>query len=162
MYELGTRRMTVERVGHGTRTGSFAQLVKHRLDRGEGPSVAGQQLAARTPKTALIVGATVGEALRVEVRNRDDEAVGVGQLCPALAIAFRVTAVAVDDEDDRRRCRHQRREMRRAFYAGAWAMLMMTIAQGEDDVSLEEGASMLHRLKGELELFALMNSGGIE
>jgi hypothetical protein len=48
----------------------------------------------------------------------------------------------------------QRREMRRAFYAGAYGMLMgAAFGPGEEDVSEEEGVAMFEAWRKELEAF---------
>lgn len=47
----------------------------------------------------------------------------------------------------------QRQEMRRAFYAGAWAMLCAFREIGEDSVSEDEGVAVMERLKTEVETF---------
>jgi hypothetical protein len=48
----------------------------------------------------------------------------------------------------------QRREMRRAFYAGAYGMLMgAAFGPGEEDVSEEEGVAMFEAWRRELEAF---------
>jgi hypothetical protein len=48
----------------------------------------------------------------------------------------------------------QRSEMRRAFYAGAYGMLMgAAFGPGEEDVSEEEGVAMFEAWRKELEAF---------
>ncbi len=54
----------------------------------------------------------------------------------------------------------QRSEMRRAFYAGAWAMLMGCSSIGETSVTEEEGVAMLESWKKECERFYLMMNMG--
>ncbi len=47
----------------------------------------------------------------------------------------------------------QRREMRRAFYGGAWAALTLMVDLGEPSVSVDEGADGLDRLLRECVAF---------
>lgn len=47
----------------------------------------------------------------------------------------------------------QRREMRRAFYAGAVALFSLVQALGDEDISEEAGAKALEALQAELESF---------
>ncbi len=48
----------------------------------------------------------------------------------------------------------QRREMRRAFYSGFWAMLNMGVAMADADLPDDDGAAELARLAKECERFA--------
>lgn len=43
----------------------------------------------------------------------------------------------------------QRKEMRRAFYAGVWAMFQVAKELGEDSVSEEEGVKTLEEIEAE-------------
>lgn len=47
----------------------------------------------------------------------------------------------------------QEQEMRRAFYAGCWAMLQTCEAIGADDVSEEAGVAILEELDAECRRF---------
>jgi hypothetical protein len=49
--------------------------------------------------------------------------------------------------------RVQVNEMRKAFYSGCAAMLELTLVASAEDRSVEEGAAMMSRLKGELDAF---------
>lgn len=54
----------------------------------------------------------------------------------------------------------QRREMRRAFYAGAMVMLEMCSSVGDPSISEDEGFAMLESWRKEGERFvAMMNMG---
>jgi hypothetical protein len=54
----------------------------------------------------------------------------------------------------------QVQEMRRAFYAGAWAMLVGCKSVGNDDVTEDEGVAQLESWRKECERFvAMMNMG---
>lgn len=55
----------------------------------------------------------------------------------------------------------QRQEMRRAFFAGAWAILQAMKALGDDGVSEDAGVNVLERWEAEMRLFqALVSRGG--
>jgi hypothetical protein len=48
----------------------------------------------------------------------------------------------------------QRKEMRRSFYAGAMAVLSITINIGDDAISEDAGVAMIEGLHQETQLFA--------
>ncbi len=55
---------------------------------------------------------------------------------------------------------NQVQEMRRSFYAGAYAMLLMCSTVGGDSVSEDEGVAMLESWRKECERFvAMINMG---
>jgi hypothetical protein len=54
----------------------------------------------------------------------------------------------------------QQQEMRRAFYAGAWAMLMGCAGIGDDSVSEDAGVEQLEAWKQEMEAFLVLLQQG--
>jgi hypothetical protein len=56
--------------------------------------------------------------------------------------------------------RVQRQEMRRAFYAGAWAVLCTVREVGEESVSEADGVATLEAIKAELQAFQFLITKG--
>jgi hypothetical protein len=61
----------------------------------------------------------------------------------ALWLSFEKNVIPVTASDI------QRKEMRRAFYSGAWALLQEMKRLGEDDISEEVGADILEAVDAE-------------